>query len=65
MYCDVNLKLLPCKITQKVNKQKIWDSYWLFEWDERDNVSVMMRQKQKLCLPVGNEIKDRVTLTKY
>ena len=22
-YCDVNLKLLPCKNTQKVNKQKI------------------------------------------
>ena len=23
MYCDVNLKVLPCKNTQKVNKQKI------------------------------------------
>ena len=29
--CDVDLKLLPCKNTQKENKQKIhckiWDSY--------------------------------------
>ena len=37
---DINLKILPCRNIQKVNNKKfvvkIRDSYWLFEWAERD-----------------------------
>ena len=32
MYFDINLKLLPGKNTQKVNKQNIWDlQNWVFD----------------------------------
>ena len=37
MYYYINLKLLPCKNTQKVNKQKSCCKYSRFIWDEGDN----------------------------
>ena len=39
MYCDINLKLLSGKSTQKVNKQYMYSGFVIlgFRWAEWDN----------------------------